>query len=169
MAAEILEFSLVFHDYTSQLYYFSVVSELNGKSYDKLATRMGQLGEFVEGQEEWQQYTERMGHFLAANGVTTEERKRSIFLSVIGPKIYKLLCSLASPNKPGDKSFASAEKSLQPQAVRDCGTLQISHLIQKARGIGSDVCLRATDSSADMQLWRFLGRYAQRPTGLWDK
>ena len=50
----------------------------NGNNYDKLATRMalfGQLGKFVEGQEECQQYAERMGHFLAANGVTTEECK----------------------------------------------------------------------------------------------
>ena len=73
----------------------------------------GQLGEFVEGQEEWQQYAERMGHFLAANGVTTEERKRSIFLLVIGPKTYKLLCSLVSPNKPGDKSFAELVQALK--------------------------------------------------------
>ena len=73
----------------------------------------GQLGEFVEGQEEWQQYAERMGHFLTANGVTTEDRKCSIFLSVIGPKTYKLLCSLVSPNKPGDKSFAELVQSLK--------------------------------------------------------
>ena len=72
----------------------------------------GQLGEFIEGQEEWQQYAERMGHFLAVNGVTTEERKHSIFLSVIGPKTYKLLCSLVSPNKPGDESFAELVQAL---------------------------------------------------------
>ena len=54
-----------------------------------------------------------MGHFLTANGVTTEERKRSIFLSVIGPKTYKLLCSLVSPNKPGDKSFAELVQALK--------------------------------------------------------
>ena len=73
----------------------------------------GQLGRFVEGQEEWQQYAECMGHFLAVNGVTTEERKRSIFLSVIGPKTYKLLCSLVSPNKPGDESFAELVQALK--------------------------------------------------------
>ena len=81
-----------------------------------LVTRMalfGQLGEFVEGQEEWQQYAEHMGHFLAANGVTTEERKCSIFLLVIGTKTYKLLCSLVSPNKPGDKPFAELVQVLK--------------------------------------------------------
>ena len=73
----------------------------------------GQLGEFVESQEEWQQCAERMGHFFAANGVTTEERKCSIFLSVIGPKTYKLLCSCVSPSKPGDKSFAELVQVLK--------------------------------------------------------
>ena len=82
----------------------------------------GQLGEFVKGQEEWQQYAERMGHFLAANGVTTEECKRSIFLSVIGPKTYKLLCSLGVTKQARRqvlcRTGASAEKSLQLRAVR---------------------------------------------------
>ena len=67
------------------------------------------------------------------------------------------------------RTGTSAEKSLQPQAVRDRRALQISHLIQKTSRVCSDVCLQATDSGTDMQLWRFLGRYAQRPTGLWDK
>ena len=57
--------------------------------------------------------TQRMGHFLAANGVTTEERKHSIFLSVVGPKTYKLLCSLVSPNKPEDKSIAELVQALK--------------------------------------------------------
>ena len=117
MAADILELSLVFHDYINQLYYSSTGSELSGNSYDKLATRMalfGQLGEFVEGQEEWQQHPERiMGHFLAVNGVTTEVRQLSIFLSVIGPKTYKLLCNLVSPDKPGNKSFAELVQALK--------------------------------------------------------
>ena len=67
----------------------------------------------MEGQEEWQQYAERMGHFLAANGVTTEEPKRSIFLSVIGPKTYKVLCSLVQTSQDRDKSFAELVQALK--------------------------------------------------------
>ena len=95
-------------------------------------------------------------------------RAYTFFLLVIGLKTYKLLCSLVSPNKPGDRSFAELVQVLKSQynpEQSEIQALQISHSIQKTRG----VCLRATDSGTDMQLWRFLGRYAQRPTGLWDK
>ena len=43
--------------------------------------------------------------FLAANGITDAERKRDIFLAVIGPNAYKLLSSLVAPEKPGEKTF----------------------------------------------------------------
>ena len=39
------------------------------------------------------------------NGVTDAERKRAIFLSVIGPRTYKLLSSLVAPSKPGEKTY----------------------------------------------------------------
>ena len=42
---------------------------------------------------------------MAANGITDAERKKSVFLSVIGPKTYKLLASLVAPAKPGDKTY----------------------------------------------------------------
>ncbi len=71
-----------------------------------LMALFGQIGEFIPEQEEWPQYVERLEHFLCANAITNEERKRAVFLSTIGPKVYKLLCSLLSPVKPVDKSFA---------------------------------------------------------------
>ena len=55
------------------------------------------MGEFEEGREEWTQYAERPGHFLKANGITGGDKKRAVFLSVIGPKAYKLLESLIAP------------------------------------------------------------------------
>ena len=39
------------------------------------------------------------------NGVTDAERKRAIFLSVIGPRTYKLLSSLVAPSKLGEKTY----------------------------------------------------------------
>ena len=60
------------------------------------ALNVGHIGEFVEAQEEWRQYAERIQHYFAANGVTDAERKRAIFLSVIGPRTYKLLSSLVA-------------------------------------------------------------------------
>ena len=42
------------------------------------------------------------------NGVTDAERKRAIFLSVIGSRTYKLLSSLTvARNKPGEKTYDS--------------------------------------------------------------
>ena len=58
-----------------------------------------------EGREEWTQYAERLGHFLTANRITDREKKRAVFLSVIGPKAYKLLGSLIAPAKPGGKTY----------------------------------------------------------------
>ena len=70
-----------------------------------MAALYGHIGEFVETQEEWRQYAERIQHYFAANGVTDAERKRAIFLSVIGPRTYKLLSSLVAPSKPGEKTY----------------------------------------------------------------
>ena len=48
-----------------------------------MSALLGQIREFVEGQEEWSQYAERIDHFIA-NGVTDADRKRAVFLSLIG-------------------------------------------------------------------------------------
>ncbi|XP_042372461.1 uncharacterized protein K02A2.6-like [Plectropomus leopardus] len=62
----------------------------------------GTIGEFVEGNEDWTEYEERLGHFFNANGITEEAKKRSILLSACGAKTYKLIRNLATPRKPGD-------------------------------------------------------------------
>lgn len=61
----------------------------------------GTVGEFVEGDEDWTKYEERLRHLFDANGITEEEKKRSILLSVCGPRTYKLIQNLATPWKPG--------------------------------------------------------------------
>ena len=70
-----------------------------------MAAVFGQVGEFVEGDEDWSQYVDRLKHFFVANDVTDAGKKRAIFLSVVGPKTYKLLSSLISPATPGEKDF----------------------------------------------------------------
>jgi len=69
----------------------------------------------VEAQEESRQYSERIQHYFAVNGVTNVERKRAIFLSVIGPRIYKLLNSLVVLSKHGEKMYD--EFSLIPRPL----------------------------------------------------
>ena len=65
----------------------------------------GQIGEFVSEEEEWLQYVERLEHYLCANTIDGEDWRHAVFLSTIGLKVYKLLCSLLSPVKPGDIAF----------------------------------------------------------------
>ena len=43
--------------------------------------------------------------FFVANDIVDAEKKRSVFLSVVGPATYKLLGDLLAPAKPGDKSY----------------------------------------------------------------
>ena len=45
---------------------------------------VGTISEFVEGGEDWIGYEERLGHFFSANGITGENKRRSILLSMCG-------------------------------------------------------------------------------------
>ena len=68
-------------------------------------TLLGRFEEFDGSKEaDWQQYMERLVHFFIANR-TDEEKKRAVFLSVIGVGTYKTLCNILSPEKPGDKTY----------------------------------------------------------------
>ena len=66
---------------------------------------IGRIKEFRDDKEDWDQYAERLNHFFAANKITEVEKKRSVFLTVIGAKAYKQLRSLISPAKPGHTSY----------------------------------------------------------------
>ena len=46
------------------------------------------------GKESWSTYTERLGYYFEANGVTDASKQRSILLSVCGPATFKLMKSL---------------------------------------------------------------------------
>ena len=79
-----------------------------------MATAMfGHIPEFDSSKEEWLQYEERLGHFFAANGITEAEKRRAVFLSLIGASTYKLLHNLISPSKPEDKSFVELTSALR--------------------------------------------------------
>ena len=59
-----------------------------------------------------EEFDERLGHFFDANGITEADKKRAIFLSVVGPVTYRLLKSLVAPDKPGSKSYDDLVKQL---------------------------------------------------------
>ena len=66
---------------------------------------LGKIDEFDRHKEEWPQYVERLGFFFIANSITTAEKKRAIFLSVVGAATYKVLRNLISPELPSEKSY----------------------------------------------------------------
>ena len=50
-------------------------------------------------------YTQNYTQFFVANDIVDVDKKRDVFLSVVGPATYKLLGDLLAPPKPGDKSY----------------------------------------------------------------
>ena len=58
---------------------------------------------------------ERLDHFLVANNIVDGDKKRAFFLSVVGPKPYRKLTSLLSPEKPGEKSYHQLVEFLKKQ------------------------------------------------------
>ena len=49
-------------------------------------------------------YTERFDYFAVANGIT-DEKLVPAFLSIMGPKTFKLLRDLLQPVKPGSNTY----------------------------------------------------------------
>ena len=72
----------------------------------------GKIGEYCTSSEEWPQYIERLEFFLIANKVTDNDLKRATLLSVIGPRTFKFLRNLITPDKPGEKSYEDLVKVL---------------------------------------------------------
>ena len=65
---------------------------------------LGIIGEFDVNVEEFTSYAERMEQYFIANDIVDAVKKRAIFLSVMGPRAYKLIRSL-SQNNPAAKTF----------------------------------------------------------------
>ena len=65
----------------------------------------GKVEEFNGSKEDWPQYVERLGHFFAANDITEDDKKKEIFLAVVGPAMFNILRNLLAPKKPGDHTY----------------------------------------------------------------
>ncbi|XP_064396342.1 uncharacterized protein K02A2.6-like [Halichondria panicea] len=71
-------------------------------------TLMGHIEAFEPEADDWPQYAERMEEMFVANEMVGEgmaEKRRSVFLSVVGKRTYNILRSLLSPDKPSTKTF----------------------------------------------------------------
>ena len=70
-------------------------------------SHFGRLEEFDCSSTDIDSYFERLHAFYRANNVR-DSAKVDVFLSVVGPKTYKLLKSLIAPALPSDKTMMSA-------------------------------------------------------------
>ena len=62
------------------------------------------IDEFDGNKDDWPQYVGRLGYFFDANGIA-DEKKRAVFLSVVGAATNKTLRNLLSPTKPNERSY----------------------------------------------------------------
>ena len=65
---------------------------------------IGNIGPFIEGEEEFEAYASRLEQFFKANKVE-DDLKAASFLAVMGARCFGLVKDLVSPKKPGACSF----------------------------------------------------------------
>ena len=70
-----------------------------------MSAAIGKVEPFQAGVDDWEQYAERLDQYFDANSITTAEKKRAVFLTVVGKETYGLLSNLLAPAKPATKTF----------------------------------------------------------------
>ena len=91
-------------------------------------TTIGRIEELCEDKEEWSQYAERLEHFFATNGIASNDKKRSVFLTVIRARAYKQSRSLTAPKKPSETDFVTLSEVMKNHYV-----LAPSEIVQRFR------------------------------------
>ena len=62
-----------------------------------MAVSFGKLDEFdTANGDDWVQYIERMEHYFLANEITDAAKQRSILISAMGQKAYKILRNIVA-------------------------------------------------------------------------
>ena len=80
-----------------------------------MAASLGLIGSFNSTVEDWTGYTQRIGHYFLANGITDSTKKRSILLTACGPAINHLIRDLLSPGTSTEKLFHELVELLKQQ------------------------------------------------------
>ena len=78
-----------------------------------MAVMFLQMCEFEASREDWMQYSERLSHYYAANGITDAARRKFLLFTVVGPTTYKQLRSQVSSAKVDDKTYTELLEALQ--------------------------------------------------------
>ena len=104
-----------------------------------MAGVIGKVEAFQLGEDDWEQYAERLEQYFEANGI--EDGKRvSVLITVMGAKAYALLSDLVAPEKPATKSYAQLvgvlKAHLKPKPVI---IAERFHFHQRRQKEGEDV------------------------------
>ena len=78
-------------------------------------TLLGHIKAFDPDTDEWQQYVEPLEEMFKANNLTGDtkaEKRRLIFLSVVGKSTYKIFRSLLPPVKASEKTYEQLTAAL---------------------------------------------------------
>ena len=90
---------------------------------------------FHPGEDNWEEWKERLEFYLEAENVTENDKKRSVLLTVCGREMYSLVKSLASPGKLRDKSFEDIisllDRHLQPKPSVTVARFQFNMCVRK--------------------------------------
>ena len=75
-------------------------------------TSIGKIEEYKPDGKSIAAYLERAELFFAANNIE-DDKKVTVFLSVLGASMYTPLRDLVAPTKPSEKSFAQLKELLK--------------------------------------------------------
>ena len=66
----------------------------------------GHIDKFdLQGKETFPNYLERLEFYFMANDIESDNKKKAIFLSSVGPDTFRLIRDLCTPSRPNDKTF----------------------------------------------------------------
>ena len=60
----------------------------------------------MHGKESFSKYLERLEFYLMANHIEDDNKKKSIFLNLVGSETFKLIKDFSTSAKPGDKTVS---------------------------------------------------------------
>ena len=130
----------------------------------------GVMGPFDPSTENWISYEERFNLYLAANEVTSDEKKQAIFLTTCGTSTYNLLRSLAAPKKPPELPFAELVKlAAGHYHPKPSLAVQRFKFFSRSRHAGESVAAFLAELkrlSEHCQFWRCAPGHAAGQTGL---
>ncbi len=123
------------------------------------AMQFGRVDEYKESKEDFESYMERFEQWLLANDIANE-KKVSVFLSVIRADTYGLLKNLVTPTKPSEMSYNELKAALlahyRPQPLVIAERFKFQKRNQKEGESVADYIVALRQLSASCEFGQYL-------------